>query len=95
MFPPCFQAHILPFFFKKSNTNMSQVKHHIGSLDINKINLSHDFERASWAQFFNITESDLKDAVKYAGTDVKKVELYLYRNNKYFRNHQSTSTKIS
>lgn len=62
----------------------------IGSLDINRINLSHKFERASWAQHFNISESDLKDAVKYAGTDPKNVEVYLYKNNKYYQNQQSS-----
>lgn len=57
---------------------MSQYKYKIGSLDINRINLSQKYERQSWAKHFNITESDLKDAVKKAGVSVKAVEVFLF-----------------
>lgn len=57
---------------------MSQYKYKIGSLAINRINLSQKFEIQSWAKRFNVTESDIKDAVKKVGANAKSVEVFLY-----------------
>ena len=56
---------------------MSDNKNLKTKADRDRINLSEDYEVRDWADKFNITSKELRDAVKNAGPMAKDVEAYL------------------
>ena len=47
--------------------------------DPEKINTSYNWELVYWADEFNVTIKDIKDAVKQTGNAVKDLKRYLYK----------------
>lgn len=54
-------------------------KKKIGSPDRDRINVNEDYEVQSWSKKFGVSATELKQAVKSAGTSASDVE-------KYFKN---------
>jgi hypothetical protein len=48
-----------------------------GSPDRDRINVNQDFELDYWCKKFNVSEEELRDAVKRAGTSAVEVEKLL------------------
>lgn len=56
---------------------MSDDKKKVGKADRDRINLNEDYEVRDWAEKFNISAKELRDAVKEVGPMAKDVEAYL------------------
>jgi len=56
---------------------MAHHQAHPGHSDRKYINLSEDYEVRDWAKHFNVTEDELREAVKNAGSNAEEVEAYL------------------
>lgn len=55
---------------------------HPGRSDRKYINLSEDYEVRDWAKHFNISENELKEAVKQAGSSAEEVQAWLDSKNR-------------
>lgn len=55
---------------------------HPGRSDRKYINLSEDYEVRDWAKHFNISENELKEAVKQAGSTAEEVQAWLDNKNR-------------
>lgn len=56
---------------------MSDDKKKVGKADRDRINLSEEYEVRDWAEKYNITPKELRDAVNEVGPMAKDVEAYL------------------
>ena len=56
---------------------MADDKNKTGQLDRDRISLSEDYEVQDWSEKFNVTPTELRDAVKEVGNIAKDVEAFL------------------
>ena len=52
-----------------------------GGQDRRRINVNEDYELKDWAKKFGVTQEQLKEAVRAAGTDAAKVEQHLKQSS--------------
>lgn len=67
---------LIPYSKGKEGDIMDSLKR-IQPEDPTKINVNQDWEVKYWCNKFNCTESELRNAVKVAGTSVEAVKGYL------------------
>ena len=56
---------------------MADDKTNVGQRDRDRISLSEDYEVQDWAEKFNVSPNELRNAVKEVGNNAKDVEAFL------------------